>query len=90
MASLPAEPQTSAAYIAAQVTTFSRATIERRVVASGQAHKIAGHDWRPSHPIVRATLRGMFRTHGRPQVKAAALGREEVVTLLSVCTGSFA
>lgn len=90
LASLPAEPQTLAAYLASQVTTHSRSTIERRIVAIGQAHKIAGHDWRPSHPIIRATLKGMFRTHGRPQVKAAALGREEVVALLSACTGSFA
>ncbi len=46
LASLPAEPQTLAAYLASQVTTHSRSTIERRIVAIGQAHKIAGHDWR--------------------------------------------
>lgn len=83
---LPAAPQTVAAYLASMAGTRSRATIERRLVSIGQAHKLAGHDWRAAHPAIRATLRGMFRRHGRPQLKAAALGRDEVVMLLDVCT----
>lgn len=79
---LPAEPQTVAAYLASMAEVRSRATIQRRLVAIGQAHKLAGHDWRASHPAIRNTLRGAFRQHGRPPRKAAALGRDEVVMLV--------
>ena len=79
---LPAAPQTIAAYLAAMVRVRTRATIQRRLVSIGQAHKLAGQDWRPSHPAIRNTMRGMFRQHGKPPRKAAALGREEVVMLL--------
>lgn len=79
---MPAAPQTVAAYLASMVEARSRATIQRRLVSIGQAHKLAGHDWRPSHPAIRNTMRGMFRRHGKPPRKAAALGREEVVMLL--------
>lgn len=79
---LPCPPQTIAAYLATMAGSRSRATIQRRLVSIGQAHKLAGHDWRPSHPAIRNTLRGMFRKHGKPPRKAAALGREEVVMLL--------
>ena len=83
---LPAAPETVAAYLASLASTKRRATIERRLVSIGQAHRLAGHDWRAGHPVIRSTLRGMFRRHGRPPLKAAALGRDEVAMLLDVCT----
>jgi integrase len=87
---LPAEPTTVAAYLASMALTHRRSTIERRLVSIGQAHKLSNLDWRPSHPAIRSTLKGMFRQHGRPVRKAAALGREEVVVLLGACTSSVA
>ena len=90
LAPMPAPPEQIASYLASMATTHKRATIERRLVTIGQAHKIAGLPWIPAHPAVRATLRGMFRRHSNPVRKAAALGLSETRRLLAVCAGDIA
>jgi integrase len=80
---LPATVQTVCDYLASMAETHARATIERRLVTIAQAHKIKGLPWTSGHPQVRATLRGMFRLHGRPQVKAAAIELDEIRAILA-------
>ena len=82
---LPAAPAGVAAYLASMAHTHARATIERRLVSIGQRHKLAGEAWIPSHPLIRATLRGMWRTHGQPARQAAALASPEVKQLVATC-----
>ena len=82
---LPAAPVGVAAYLAAMARTHGRATIRRRLVAIGQRHKLAGAEWIPSHPLIRATLRGMLRRHGTPARQAAALTTAEVRKLVATC-----
>ena len=82
---LPAMPETVAAYLASMARTHSPATMRRRLVAIGQAHKLAKVEWVPGHPVVRATLRGILRKHGRPTRKAAALGTAELKRLVATC-----
>jgi integrase len=81
---LPASVQAVCDYLASMAETHARATIERRLVTIAQAHKIKGLSWVSGHPQIRATLRGMFRLHGRPQVKAAAIELEELRAILAV------
>ncbi|MFB0493590.1 integrase [Methylobacterium sp. OAE515] len=81
---LPASVQTVCDYLASMAETHARATIERRLVTIAQAHKIKGLPWTSGHPQIRATLRGMFRLHGRPQVKAAAIELDEIRAILAV------
>jgi integrase len=80
---LPATVQTVCDYLASMAETHARATIERRLVTIAQAHKIKGLPWVSGHPQIRATLRGMFRLHGRPQVKAAAIELDELRAMLA-------
>lgn len=87
LAPLPSLPEQVAAYLASLATTHGRAAIERRLVTIGQAHKLAGHPWVRAHPAIRATLRGMYRRHGRPARKAAALGVAETKQLVEACDG---
>ncbi len=87
LAPLPAPPEQVSAYLASMATTHGRATIERRLVTIGQAHKLAGHPWVRAHPAIRATLRGLFRRHGIPTRKAAALGVAETRRLVDICDG---
>lgn len=84
-APLPAAPAGVAAYLAAMAQTHSRATIRRRLVAIGQRHKLAGEDWISSHPLIRATLRGMHRRHGVPARQAAAIATPEMRQLVATC-----
>lgn len=85
---LPASVETVCDYLASMGETHARATIERRLVTIAQAHKLANQPWTPGHPRIRNTLRGMFRLHGRPQVKAAAIELEEVRKILAALPAS--
>src|SRR5689334_14649411 len=85
LSALPATPGMVAAYLAAHAGTHSRSTLARRMAAIGQAHKLAGHAWIPSHPAIRATLRGILRRHGAPSRQAAALTTAELRRLVATC-----
>ncbi len=74
-----------AAYLASIAETHSRATIRRRLLGIGQAHRYAGRDWISGHPIIRATLRGMFRVHGTPARKSAAIGTADIRRMVATC-----
>ena len=83
-AALPAAPNTVAAYLADMAAVLRPATLRRRLVSIGQAHKVHGHEWVSGHPAIRATLRGILNRHGTPQRKAAALGTAEMKRLLGM------
>lgn len=83
---LPASVATVCDYLASMATSHKRATIERRLVTIRQAHRLAGHPF-GNHPQIQKTLKGMFRLHGQPRVKASALCLEETRQLIDVCVG---
>ena len=85
---LPAAPATVGAYLSAMAPTHARASIRRRLAAIGQMQQLHGHDWTPSHPAIRAPLRGMLRRHGAPARRAAALGTAEIRRLVAACDTS--
>jgi integrase len=87
---LPAAPETVAAYLAALAATHSRSTLHRRLAAIGQAHRLAGHDWIPSHPAIRNTMRGIARRHGSVTRRAAALTTTEIRRLVATCAHDLA
>jgi integrase len=49
-----------------------------------------GLAWMPSHPAIRDTLAGIFRQHGRPQRRAAAIGTAELRRLVATCGADLA
>src|SRR5215471_15738480 len=62
LSSLPASPESVAAYLSAQVAASRKvSTIRRRCAAIGHAHKTAGHDNPAGHAGVKATLNGIAR-----------------------------
>jgi len=82
---LPAAPAAVAAYLAALAPSHAASTIRRRLVAIGQAHRLAGQEWVPGHPAIRATLRGILRAHGAPARQASALTTADIRRLLATC-----
>src|SRR6202790_2764218 len=80
VSSLPASPETVAAYIAAEAQTAKPSTIGRRVAAIRYAHKLAGLETPTDAEGVKATMRGIRRTFGgarnkkSPAVAAKMLG----------------
>src|SRR5713226_10109006 len=59
VSSLPAAPETVAAYIAAEAQTAKPSTISRRVAAIRYAHKLAGLETPTDAEGVKATMRGI-------------------------------
>jgi site-specific recombinase XerD len=71
VSSLPASPETVAAYIAAEAQTAKPSTIGRRVAAIRYAHKLAGLETPTDAEGVKATMRGIRRTFGGARNKKA-------------------
>src|SRR5882672_12238504 len=71
VSSLPAAPETVAAYIAAEAQTAKPSTISRRVAAIRYAHKLAGIQTPTDAEGVKATMRGIRRTFGGARNKKA-------------------
>jgi site-specific recombinase XerD len=71
VSSLPAAPETVAAYIAAEAQTAKPSTISRRVAAIRYAHKLAGIQTPTDAEGVKATMRGIRRTFGSARNKKA-------------------
>jgi integrase len=86
--SLPALPETVAAYLVAHAPVLSPFTLSRRLVAIGQAHTILGYSNPCRDDLVQRTLRGIWRLHGRPQRQVAPALREDVLAMLPHMKGT--
>lgn len=75
------------AYIADRAQIHSPFTVARRVVGISRAHTSQGFPDPAKTDLVRAVLRGVRRTHGKPQRRAAPLLREDVLALLDTLQG---
>ena len=72
LATLPADPQTVALYLAAHENSLSSATLVRRLSAIAVAHREAGLSSPAGHELVRRAVAGIRKKHGaRPSAKAA-------------------
>jgi site-specific recombinase XerD len=67
LASLPATPETVAAYIAYLAPHCKVSTIQRRLSAMSQQHAAAGFDSPTHSATVRLTMQGIRRTHAPQQ-----------------------
>lgn len=86
--SLPSIPETIAAYLVTQATILSPFTLSRRLVAIGRAHTTLGYPNPCGANIVRTTLRGIWRVHGRPQRQVQPALREDVLAMLPHMTST--
>jgi integrase len=80
---VPAEPSVVAGYLAAMAGQLSNATLERRLIAIGQAHTNRELPNPCKADIVRLTFRGIRRVHGRRQRQARAISKAQLENILS-------
>jgi integrase len=85
---VPADSKVLAQYVAAHAKTLSAATLARRLVAIRRAHMLQGLHDPTTAEVVRLTLRGVRRVHGRPQRRVAPLRLEHLLTIASVLGNS--
>jgi site-specific recombinase XerD len=84
VSSLPAGPETVAAFLASQAKTAKPSTLGRRVAAIRYAHKLAHVDPPTDSEAVKATLRGIRRTFGGAKVRKAPAVAAKVRSMVAM------
>lgn len=79
---VPASPESVAAYLSRYAENLAISTLQRRLVSISKAHTLQGHPDPVKNDLVRLTFRGIRRTHARKQKRAAALMRDDLLTIL--------
>lgn len=85
---IPCSPETLAAFIADRAATLSPHTVTRRVVGLSRAHTSQGLPDPAKNDLVRTVLRGIRRSHGRPQRQASPLIKHDLLSLLALMVGT--
>ena len=80
---IPASDGVLADYLARHAGTLSVATLARRVASISKAHATRGLANPARSELVRSTLRGIRRAHGRPQRRARPLTKEDLFSVLA-------
>lgn len=80
---LPATPQLVADYLVAHAATLSPVTLKRRLVAIARAHNTLSLPNPTTHELVRLTMRGITRKHGRPQKQVKPLLKEDLLLIMT-------
>ena len=83
--SLPIDPVVVAAYLASLAKTHGSSALRGRVAAIAHHHRRRGFAFLSTHPVIRETLSGIGRAHGKPVRPAAALTSVEVKRLIETC-----
>ncbi|PTQ77398.1 site-specific recombinase XerD [Nitrosomonas oligotropha] len=84
---IPATPHCVASYLAIYANTLSPATLTRRVVAIGHAHKDKGLASPTRSALVADTLRGIRRINGSKQRQVMPLLKIDLVKITRKLTG---
>ena len=69
-------------YLNASAAIHNPRTIQRRLIALRQWHRLQNHPDPTIDPAIRQTLRGIARVHGQPKQQAPALSLSDLDRLL--------
>lgn len=78
---LPATPDVIIHYLEACAELYSVSTLKRRLTAIKNWHTYQGFQDPTVHPLIRKTLSGISRVHGKAADKAKALSVEQLVII---------
>jgi site-specific recombinase XerD len=84
---IPATPEMIAVYLAAHAEHHAPATLARRLVSIGKAHSAQALPSPTGTELVKATLRGIRRTHGSIQRQVAPAVKEDVLAMVAGLDG---
>ena len=80
---IPSSPTQIAEYIASHAQSHKAATLRRWLATLSKVHQLAGHENPVGSGLVKATLRGIIRSHGTAQREAKPLLREDLFMVLA-------
>ncbi len=81
---IPCSDATLAAFIANHAVSHAPATLARWISSIAKAHRASGLPSPSTSELVKATLRGIRRTHGTAQKQAKPLLRDDLFAILEV------
>ncbi len=84
---VPCTPDEVANYLAAHAGQLSVATLSRRLVSIGKAHTSQSMLSPTKSDLVKAVMRGIRRTHGKPQRQVAPAIKEDVLEMVKNLAG---
>ena len=79
---IPAEPELIAEYLAAHAEDLAASTLARRLAAISKAHSNRGMESPTKSDLVRAVMKGVRRTHGKPSLQKAPILKDDVVAMV--------
>lgn len=82
---IPATADMIAAYLSNFAGILSIATLHRRIVSLSKAHSMQGYADPTKTDLVKLTMRGIKRLHGKPQSQAAPIMKDDLIVMLSHC-----
>ena len=85
---IPASPELVATYLAGHAEKHAVATLSRHLVSIRKAHTAQGLLSPTDTELVKATLRGIRRTHGSAQRQVAPAVKEDVLAMVAALTGN--
>lgn len=80
---IPCTPETVTHYLTDHAANLSIATLQRRLVSLSKAHTMQGHPDPVKTDLVRLTMRGIRRVHGKPQAQVSPIMRDDLVAMLN-------
>lgn len=80
---IPAIPEQVAAYLSTYAPTLSIATLQRRMVSIAKAHTMQGYTDPVKSDLVKLTMRGIRRVHGKPQAQVSPILKDDLTVILS-------
>lgn len=75
---LPASAETIEQYLKLSANDYNPRTLVRRITALRQWHRFQGLDDPTDTPVVRKTMQGIARLHGKPKKQALAMRLEDL------------
>ncbi|MDR3477081.1 MAG: site-specific integrase [Gammaproteobacteria bacterium] len=79
---LPAKPEIVSAYLQHFATLLNPRTLARRLTALKNWHHYQGFNDPTSHPVIKKTLTGILRVHGKPKEKAPPLSPKDLLKIV--------
>jgi integrase len=80
---LPATTESVLHYLNQQAGQLNARTLKRRLVALKHWHTYQNQQDPTTHPLIKKTLRGIARAHGKPPEKAPVLSIEQLTQLVA-------
>lgn len=80
---IPSNPEHIAHYLASHAQSLSIATLQRRIVSIGKAHRIKGYPDPTKTDEIKMLMRGIRRKHGKPQRRVEPIMKDDLILMLS-------